>query len=326
MTTDPEWGTRSTGDSVVFVLGSFVAACSVRVARLPTPGESLAADDFLLEAGGKGLNVAVGLQRLGVAVDGLIAVGDDWFGSLAAGVLAANDLPATMLRRVGGRSGAGVGLIDADGNTVIAVYPGANHDLTAAHVDACIDRLADARYLVAQFEIGDAPIAAAFAAASPGATRVLNPSPFRPIGADILANTDILLVNETEADALARSLGVAPGSPYDTLAAALFATGVSMLVITAGQHHATLWRQGKTPVVQPSFPVAAVDGIGAGDAFLAGFLAALAEGKTPAAALRCAAACGALATLRHGVLAALPTPAQRDALLVAKPCPAETLD
>ena len=54
-----------------FVLGNFVQACCWHVARLPQAGETLEAHHLQIEPGGKGLNVAVCLQRLGVAVDTL---------------------------------------------------------------------------------------------------------------------------------------------------------------------------------------------------------------------------------------------------------------
>ena len=60
-----------------FVLGNFVQACCWQVARLPAPGETLQAHGFHKEAGGKGLNVAVGLQRLGARVQTLIGCGQD---------------------------------------------------------------------------------------------------------------------------------------------------------------------------------------------------------------------------------------------------------
>ena len=300
----------------VFVLGSYVAACSVSVERLPAPGETLAAGDFLLEAGGKGLNVAIGLRRLGVAVDGLIAAGDDLFGALAAAALTAADLPAGMLRRVAGRSGAGVGLIDRTGDTVIAVYPGANRMLGATHVATAAASIGTASHVVAQFEIGDEPIAAAFALAGAGATTVLNPSPFRPVDPAILQRTGMLVANATEACALARSLGVpavpddAPVEQWSALAGAVHGAGVATLVVTRGARDALLWQRGEAPLVQPSFAVACVDGIGAGDAFLAGLVASRAEGRPIAEALRIAAACGAIATMRHGVAVTLPTQPQ----------------
>ncbi len=46
-------------DPALFVLGSFVVACSATVDRLPRAGESLRAQAFLVEPGGKGLNLAV---------------------------------------------------------------------------------------------------------------------------------------------------------------------------------------------------------------------------------------------------------------------------
>lgn len=305
----------------VFVLGSFVAACSANVERLPAPGETLAATGFLLEAGGKGLNVAIGLRRLGLAVDGLIAAGDDLFGTLAAAALAEADLPAGMLRRVPGGSGAGVGLVDAAGETLIAVHPGANHLLSAEHVVSAEGDLRAARFVIAPFEIADAPIAAAFAMAAPGAVRILNPSPFRPIDPAILRHTDVLVVNQAEATDLARSLDVpvagpdAPPAGWDPLAAAAHGAGIETLVVTRGAKDATLWSRGRAPIVQPSFAVECVDGIGAGDAFLAGLVKALASGLSSAEALRTAAACGALATTRSGAAHALPTPAEVAAFL-----------
>lgn len=323
MITDTQRNPSQDEGSRVFVLGSFVAACSVNVDRLPVAGETLAAADFLLEAGGKGLNVAIGLRRLGTAVDGLIAVGDDLFGTLAVAALAAADLPPAMLRRVAGRSGAGIGMIDRSGETVIAVFPGANQLLTAEHVTAAAASIAAAGHVVAQFEIGDAPIALAFAAVSPGTITILNPSPFRPILPAMLRRTSILIVNAAEASALAESLGLAtipsdaPIARWALLAAAVHLSGVGVLIITRGAIDAMLWRMGEPPLVQPSFTVTCVDGIGAGDAFLAGFVGALAAQEPEAEAMRRGAACGALATMQHGVAEALPTAREVAAFLGA---------
>ncbi|MFD1333811.1 PfkB family carbohydrate kinase, partial [Methylopila musalis] len=67
----------------IFVLGSFVAACSAKVAAPPRAGECVAADAFLLEAGGKGFNLAAACRRLGAEVDGLFAVGEDALAAVA---------------------------------------------------------------------------------------------------------------------------------------------------------------------------------------------------------------------------------------------------
>jgi ribokinase len=311
----------------IFVLGSFVAACSVKVERLPQPGETLSACSFTLEAGGKGFNVAAAARRLGAEVSGLIAAGEDLLGGLAAPALAAAGLPADMLRRLPGPSGAGVGIVDEHGENAIAVFSGANARLSADDVGACGDRLDAARFVIAQFEVGDAPIAAAFARGRiAGALAILNPSPYRAIDPAILANTDVLVVNRLEAEALRRAFELPdpeaserPAEGWRPLALHLFAAGVELLVITLGAGGALAFPRNGDPRFQPQFPVDSVDAIGAGDAFLGAFVAALAQDAPLEAALRDGAACGALATTRIGVADALPTRAQLIDFLAGQP-------
>jgi sugar/nucleoside kinase (ribokinase family) len=57
----------------------------------------------------------------------------------------------------------------------------------------------------------------------------------------------------------------------------------------------------------PAVSVDAVDAVGAGDSFDAGFVAAVLRGLDLPAALTVAAACGSLSTRAHGGTAAQPT-------------------
>lgn len=198
-------------DSSIFVLGSFVVSCSAKVWRLPRAGESLRADAFTLEAGGKGFNIAVGAHRLGASVDGLFAVGDDPFGHLAAPAFARAGLSPGMLHVcAGATTGGGIGFTDADGENCLAVFSGAN-DLLSPEAVRSASGLRRARLAVAQFESPDAPIREAFEIARTcGATTLLNPSPFRPIDAQLLRRTSILVMNRTEAASCARAYGSGP--------------------------------------------------------------------------------------------------------------------
>lgn len=311
-------------DVPVFVLGSFVAALSMKVARLPTAGESLCGEAILLEAGGKGLNVAVALRRLGMAVDGLIAIGSDHFATMAGEALRTADLPGDMLVHFPGPSGTGVGLIDARGENMIAVYSGANGLLSAAEVEEAGERIARSGAVVAQYEIADAPIAAAFAMARARDIRtVLNPSPYRPIAPEILAATEVLVVNATEAACLLADLTgvteVAPERLAGALADALVGSGVESLVVTLGCEGAMLRERDGACLGQPAFAVEPKDATGCGDAFLAGLVVALSDGEDWAGALRFAAACGAITCGRIGVIDALPTRPQVAAMIATDP-------
>lgn len=281
-----------------------MVACSARVMRCPEPGESLEATGFIMEAGGKGFNVALAAHRLGVPVDGAFAVGDDPAGHFMQKAFADLGLDASVILTVDAATGAGVGLIQADGENRIAVYPGANAQLSADHVHAKADRLQDAGLIYAQFEAPDAPIAAAFAQARDvGIPTMLNPSPYRSISQEILAATDIMVVNEQEAVALCTDL-LWTGS-YHGLAAILSSSGVATLIVTCGSRGALAWHRG-TPIKQDGFAVEVVDSIGAGDAFNGALIAALVRKEGLRTALRWGCAAGALSVTRLGVAQSLP--------------------
>jgi ribokinase len=303
-------------DKSIFILGSFVVSCSAKVPRFPRAGESLAAEIVTIEPGGKGLNLAIASRRMGAQVDGLLAIGDDVASAFAAPALVRADLPTGMLIRLPGKTGSGVGFTDARGETCLAVDAGVNLALAPGHVRAVTGKIGAAAMVMAQFEIGDEPIREAFALArKAGVATLLNPSPYRPIAADILANTQILVVNETEAQALGSSLAIGrdnadPAWFTTRLGPALLALGPRIVVLTRGAAGAIA----VTPdgvISQSALPVAAVDSLGAGDAFAATLGVSLSRGIDLSEAMLHAAAAGALATIRAGVFDALPT---RDAM------------
>lgn len=307
----------------LFVLGSFVVACSAKVSRLPQPGESLSAEAFTAEAGGKGFNLAVGARRLGASVDGIFAIGTDLFSQLAEAAFAQAGLSSAMLRRIGPKTGSGIGFTDARGENCLAVYPGANALLTGRHIGLVRQALEEAGLVLAQFETGDEPILEGFALARrAGVPTLLNPSPYRPIDPLILEHTTILVLNQVEAVRMAEALGIQglPMSPSsrDRLAAALMERGVEMVVVTLGANGAHAYGKGAAPVHRPSFAVEVVDTLGAGDAFTAGFAADLVDGCSVEESLRTGAACGAIVCGRLGVFDALPTRAELDAFLAAR--------
>lgn len=296
----------------VFVVGSFVVACTVKVARLPRPGESLDASDFLSEPGGKGFNLAVAARRLGAEVDGAFAVGEDAFADVASAAFRRLGFREGMLLRRPGSTGGGVGFVDVAGENCLAVSLGANLSLAPADLDPAA--LGRAALVMASFESPDAPVRAAFAEArARGAETLLNASPVRPIDPAILESTRTLLLNQVEAADLGLLRGDGGADP-DAMAA-LFAAGPDLVVVTLGAGGAVAYRRDAPPQMQPAFAVPVVDTIGAGDAFAAGFAVSRLRGHGIAEALRRAAACGALAIGRFGALDAFPTAAELDRFL-----------
>ncbi|MEZ2407805.1 ribokinase [Bosea sp. OAE752] len=301
-------------DRPVFVLGSFVVACTATVPRVPRPGEALAAEIVTIEPGGKGLNLAIMARRLGMTVDGLLAIGDDLAAAFAAPALQRADLPQAMLVEIAGPTGSGVGFIDPRGETSVAIASGVNFAITRAHIRERAGAIAGAALALAQFETSDEAVAETFdIARRAGVPTLLNPSPFRPVTPEILQRTSILIVNETEAGDLAAAIGHDPAITVDpahfagTLAPAIMALGPDLVVMTRGAAGAVAAPRDGAALSQAGIAVATVDALGAGDAFAATLGVSLARKHGLAEALRLAAAAGALTTTRHGVFDALPT-------------------
>jgi ribokinase len=304
----------SAGPDRVTVVGSLNTDISLAVPHLPGPGETvLSPAAAVIGSGGKGANQAVAAARLGAAVRMVGCCGDDQFGTRLRAGLAAEGVDAGGVRVVAGAaSGLALITVDAAGENAIAVAAGANALAGPDEVAAAFAASCDA--LVLSAEIPAAVIAGVLARArEAGVTCVLNLAP-APAGAAglVAGGVDWLVVNEQEAAAVLRRPVTGAGHAVDA-AAALTGIGARHAVITRGPAGAVLAAPDRSGIpasaTVPGFPVASVDSVGAGDAFVAALVVALAAGTGPADAVRAACAAGAAATTRRGAQAALPRPA-----------------
>ena len=288
----------------VTVLGSINTDISVPVPHLPGPGETvLGSAAATFGSGGKGANQAVAAARLGAAVRMVGCRGDDEFGARLRAGLVAEGIDVSGLRAVAGvASGLALITVDPAGENSIAVAPGANGLAGEAEVAAAFARPCDV--LVLSAEVPAAVLAAALRQARAGQVRtVLNLAPVPGGAAALLAQgPDWLVVNAHEAAALG------PGADGPEQAAALAAATGGHVVVTLGPAGAVLAGPAGAASV-PGFAVAAVDSVGAGDAFVGALAVALAGGLDPAGAVRAACAAGAAAATGRGAQAGLPAPA-----------------
>ena len=173
--------------------------------RLPLPGETVLGDEFVMMAGGKGANQAIAAARAGGRAVFLGAIGSDSFGVTLSGRLGAAGVDTAHVRTSYGASGVAVIMVDRAGENSILVAPGANKafvDLTATE-EAVI---AGGDVLLCQLEIPVGTVIAATRAARAGGTRtILNAAPARELPPELLANVDLLVVNEVEAQTIADS-------------------------------------------------------------------------------------------------------------------------
>ena len=291
------------------VLGSLNLDISVSVSRLPGPGETVLGAGAVITPGGKGANQAVAAARLGGAVRMVGCVGTDDFAGGITAALGDEDIDRAAVRAVPGcATGLALITVDAAGENMITVAPGANG--RAGEQEAAAALSAPADILVLSAEIPAEVLAAVLGSARDLVTAcLLNLAPVPDEAASLLsAGVDWLVVNESEASAI---LGRTVAGLQDAAGAAadLAARGARHAVVTAGSQGAVLAGAAGTELV-PGFPVRSIDSVGAGDAFVAALGVTLGAGLPPAAALRAACAAGATATTRRGALSALPGPAE----------------
>ena len=285
----------------VTVLGSMNMDISVTVAELPSPGATVLGGAARFTPGGKGANQAVAAARLGASVRMVGCVGQDDFGRQLVEALTAEGIDTAAVAVLDGApTGLAMITVDASGENIITVAPGANHEVNHS-------RIGDTDVLVISAEI---PLDVVRQALGEQPLVVLNLAPAPP-GADAAAivgqGVDWLVVNETEAAAVL-------GSPVHGLdgarqaAAGLVAAGARNAVVTAGAHGAALASATADPVTVPGFPVTAVDSVGAGDTFVGALAVALAAGVAAGDAVTAAAAAAAAKVTKPGAQAGMPRP------------------
>jgi ribokinase len=299
----------------VVVVGSLNADLVVRTDRFPGPGETLVGGDLATLPGGKGGNQAVAAARAGGAVRLVGAVGDDAHGALLldAAREAGVDV-AHVAVRTGTATGTALITVAAGGENTIIVSPAANATLGPDDVPAGLFDGAAVLGLSLEIPLATA-VHAARRARDAGAVVATNLSPYRDDAAELLALTDVLLVNEHEA---AQLLGVAPDAEAERLARALRDAGPRAAVITRGAEGCVVVRADGGCVAVPAVRVDAVDTTGAGDAYTGALLTRLAAGDALVDGARFAAGVGAFAAAHHGAQPSYPTLAQLEAFLAGR--------
>jgi ribokinase len=294
----------------ITVVGSLNMDLVVRTPRIPQPGETIIGTDFLLIPGGKGANQAVAAGKLLAEVRMIGRVGRDDFGQALLDNLARVGVNTDWVTR-DEEAATGIALItvETSGQNNIVLAPGANMRVTAADLEAAEEVIAQSSMLLAQLETPMPAIQRAMELAKKhGVTTVLNPAPAQPLPEAVLRCVDYLVPNETETHLLT-GLPVETPEHYAAAAERLRQMGVGRVILTLGARGAYL-STAENNQLFPAFPIRPVDTTAAGDAFMGGFAAALAEGDPLEQAVRRGNAAGALSATRLGAQPSMPTRAE----------------
>jgi fructokinase len=292
---------------------------------------------FLKAPGGAPANVAVGLRRLGVSTRFIGQVGNDPFGDWLRATLAHEGVDVEyLLRCEEARTTIAFVATRGDGKKDICFYrnPGADALFPLEAVMPAL--LEGARvFHCGSVALSEAPcrhaqFAAARLAREQGVLVSFDPN-WRPsiwrdyelahrLIWEMIALADVVKVADEEWEFVTGTTDVEAG------AAKIRAAGPKIVALTRGGEGAYFNFAGGSGEVA-GLNVEVVDTLGAGDAFVAGFLTRLLEYSLLDDALTCekldavlrfANVCGALATTKSGAIPALPTRAEAEAFFAAQ--------
>ena len=272
-----------------------------RVARHPSPGETISDLGHATYLGGKGANMSLAATLAGASVRHVGCIGPE--GHWCRDRLANAGIDVSGLTEVPEATGHAVIMVDEAGENIIVIHSGANRSLTETQIEGAISRSNPGDWLLLQNETNLVPFAARIAKAA-GLKVAYAAAPFDPSAtADVLPYTDLLAVNEVEAQQLAEHLD----RPVSDVP-------VPSLLITLGARGA-VFRAHNTEQRCDAFPVAVVDTTGAGDTYLGYFLAGISRELPIQTAMQRAAAASALQIMKPGAADAIPTAREVDLLL-----------
>lgn len=291
----------------VVVFGSFVVDLAGRADELPVPGQTVLGNSFKMGPGGKGSNQAVAAHRAGADVVLITKVGKDTLSNIALDFYK-NEKMTSEYVFCDKEVPTGVALISVNEKTAqnsIMVVPGACNNITEQDIEICRSQIENADYLVLQHEINmDAQERIIDLAYNAGVKVILNPAPAIPISKKLLAKVDTIIPNETEAYVLT-GVEVNNMKDLDEVAHKFLDCGTRNVVITLGAR-GVYANDGSKSQLLDCLKVNAIDTTGAGDAFVGGFIAALAEGYSLFDAVKYGNATGALAVTQIGTAPAMP--------------------
>ena len=295
----------------VVVIGSLNMDLVTRAPRMPAPGETLVGNSFVTVPGGKGANQAVAAARLGAVVAMIGSVGDDAYGEQLRKALLDEQIDCQGVTAVAGVStGIASIMVDANGQNAIVIVAGGNGHLTPEVVKRFDALLVRADVVICQLEVPMDSVAHVLCRARElGKTVILNPAPAAaPLPTAWYSMIDYLIPNESEA-AMLTGFAVDSLASAETAAIALLAAGAGKVIVTLGEQGA-LFASARGVVHFPAPKVTALDSTAAGDTFVGGFAAALAQGRSEIQAIRFAQAAAALSVTRLGAQPSIPTLAE----------------
>ena len=278
------------------VIGLSGESIFMKMDHFNAEGETVVADTYHVEYGGKGFNQAVAAKRYGAEVSFLTLCGDDEISDKVENTLKNESINAFVIRRKNARSAAACIMIDKDGRNNVVCYPGVSSSMTKEDVMLFEEEIKSSKYLLLQLEMSDESLIEAIKLANKHNTLViLNPAPAKKLDKEILKSVYLLTPNEHEASIIFDISNYKEISELD----------YQNIIITLGENGSIIKEKNKINKIE-SKNVKPLTTTGAGDTYNGVLAAALLEGNSLTDAAKIASIAASISVTKEFVIDSIP--------------------
>lgn len=285
----------------IIVVGSINMDTYLNVSILPDTGKTVTTPISHVYSGGKGINQAIGVAKLGHSVSLIGNVGSDSDADHIYRTLTEYSVDTSGIKRCFEKNtGKAYIFLDSKGNSMISILTGANAIFSPDDILQNEHLFEDTGYCLVQTEIPiETVIQSCKIAKKYNAKTILKPSACNNISKELFSYVDILIPNEEELNDLCPEF-----KTLEEKAMHLISYGIDSVIVTMGENGCYLF----TTNTKKHFPVAnftTVDTTGASDAFISALACYLLYGYDIDKAISIATYASGFCISREGVVPAL---------------------
>ena len=293
--------------SPIIVFGSINMDLVVYSDKQPAKGETILGNSFDTFQGGKGANQAVAVSRLGIPVSLIGKVGTDVFGDELLENLNSEQVDTSMVARYEGSSGvAFIYVFEETSENQIIVISGSNELVQSNQISE--KELSASDILISQLEIPPSEIEDLFIRAKKsGIYKILNTAPALKISKNLIRETDLLVMNESELENLTER--TVERQNADSIGQAIKDLNLSTtqsIVVTLGSKGVYVHANQKGQFID-GHKVEALDTTGSGDCFIGALASQYLESNNLLDSVNFANKAAALSVMKRGASASMPT-------------------
>lgn len=313
--------------------GKFVVVGRVGMDLSPTDrAQTEHATDMFVAMGGSSANIAAGLVKLGLSADLVTCVSDDAVGRYCLNQLDAYGVGRSHVRTISGEERTSLAVYETrveDHQSVIYRNNAADFQMSAQDVES-IDYSQFTALITAGTVFAAEPSRTAafraFELAKQAGLPIIFDVDYRPyswpspqVAADVLsraaAMSDVIVGNDEEFGFMAGGMEKGRAKARE-----LAQSTCEIVVYKMGQHGAVTFTQ-TDEIPTGIYPAQAVKPTGAGDSFMAGFLAALSQDHDLETAILHGSACASIVVAKPGCAPAMPDTTELKSFLIDHPGP-----